>query len=382
MPFLGFLTRARVRPLLRRALARAASVAALLPAGAASRSPGRSAPSSSSAASSRTAASSSTSPPAGRSPASSSPCIALACGLAWSPVVKLPRPVRRLSGLGEPLLFQWLVDRRCRPRRATAGRSTCTRRRSPAGSACSSPMMNLVPISQLDGGHIAYAAAPPPQPLADGGRPGHAGHLGIVWLQAYTWALWLVLLLVIMRLVGWEHPPSARRRRCRSTRRASRWPLVARRHLRRLLHAGAAVADRADRRPAARSPHAGVTTSSADRRRPSSDGPASDAAPSARCTAWRIAARFVPFRMTWTRKSPRRRGSGAAAGPSTSNGGRPARSARASVAASRIAPSAVADRDHDVHQRQRRRIVHRPPVGQLGLEERARSPAAPPAPTP
>jgi hypothetical protein len=30
----------------------------------------------------------------------------------------------------------------------------------------------------------------------------------VVGLGAYTWTLWLVLLLVMMRLVGWQHPPT------------------------------------------------------------------------------------------------------------------------------------------------------------------------------
>ena len=39
-----------------------------------------------------------------------------------------------------------------------------------------------------------------------------AGLLTVAWvifgLGAYTFALWLVLLLVMMRLIGWEHPPA------------------------------------------------------------------------------------------------------------------------------------------------------------------------------
>jgi membrane-associated protease RseP (regulator of RpoE activity) len=68
-------------------------------------------------------------------------------------------------------------------------------------------MMNLVPISQLDGGHIAYALFRRHSRWVT-----VIGVVAITWavvgLGAYTWTLWLVLLLVMMRLVGWEHPAS------------------------------------------------------------------------------------------------------------------------------------------------------------------------------
>ena len=98
-------------------------------------------------------------------------------------------------------------------------------------------MMNLVPISQLDGGHIAYAA------IRRHSRWFTLAGLAmlaffIVWWQAYSWVVWVVVLLVIIRIVGWEHPasldddlpldPDAHRRR-----------RAADRHLRGVLHAGA-----------------------------------------------------------------------------------------------------------------------------------------------
>ena len=63
------------------------------------------------------------------------------------------------------------------------------------------------PMQSLDGGHIAYAT------IRRRSRWLTVAGLAmlaffIVWLHAYSWSLWVVLLLVIIRLVGWEHPAS------------------------------------------------------------------------------------------------------------------------------------------------------------------------------
>jgi membrane-associated protease RseP (regulator of RpoE activity) len=131
--------------------------------------------------------------------------IALAFGLAWSPVEKLPE---QFVGywMGEPLLYQWLSYAIAGPVRD--GWSLNLHPTALAGwLGLLFTMMNLVPISQLDGGHVAYAA------LRRHSRWLTVAGLAmlaffIVWLQAYSWVLWLVLLLAITRLVGWEHPAS------------------------------------------------------------------------------------------------------------------------------------------------------------------------------
>jgi membrane-associated protease RseP (regulator of RpoE activity) len=131
--------------------------------------------------------------------------IALGCGLAWSPVVKLPQHFEGVW-MGEPLLYQWMSD-------ALAGSvpDGSTLNLHPTALAgwlgLLFTMMNLVPISQLDGGHIAYAVVRRHSRwLTIAGLVTLA--VFILWLKAYSWSLWLVLLLVIMRIVGWEHPAS------------------------------------------------------------------------------------------------------------------------------------------------------------------------------
>ena len=187
-------------------------------------------------------------------------------------------------------------------------------------------MMNLVPISQLDGGHIAYAA------MRRHSRWVTLAAFGDDHLRHRRWRLHLdavaVCSLVIMRLVGWEHPAGLDDDLPLDPGRLA--SPAGRRDLRGLLHAGTALPARAERRPltatsraaaglgrgkcASEQHHSIVNGSTSTVVRRASAG----CCASARCTACRIAARFVPFRMTWTRKSPRSRGSGAAAGPSTS----------------------------------------------------------------
>jgi membrane-associated protease RseP (regulator of RpoE activity) len=65
--------------------------------------------------------------------------------------------------------------------------------------------MNLMPVGQLDGGHISYAVF--------GRRSSHitlvalAGIVGLA-MFAYSWIVWAVLLVVLLRLFGRHHPPT------------------------------------------------------------------------------------------------------------------------------------------------------------------------------
>jgi membrane-associated protease RseP (regulator of RpoE activity) len=129
--------------------------------------------------------------------------VALACGLSWSPVVRLPDPFVG-DWLAEPLLYQWLTSAFAES--APTGHSLNLHPTAFAGwLGLLFTMMNLAPISQLDGGHIAYAL------LRRHSRwitiISLLGMLGLIAsLQAYTWILWVGLLVLMMRFFGWEHP--------------------------------------------------------------------------------------------------------------------------------------------------------------------------------
>jgi membrane-associated protease RseP (regulator of RpoE activity) len=63
-------------------------------------------------------------------------------------------------------------------------------------------MLNLLPIGQLDGGHIAYAML--------GERQGLVGRIALLALLplsllSLNWLVWGILIIVLMRTV--KHPP-------------------------------------------------------------------------------------------------------------------------------------------------------------------------------
>jgi membrane-associated protease RseP (regulator of RpoE activity) len=129
---------------------------------------------------------------------------AMIWGLSMSRVVPLPADFVGLE-LGEPLLFK--------------GISYLFFGAVPTGYSVNlHPMamaawfgllvtaMNLMPVGQLDGGHISYAVF---------GR--HSSRItlgalaGIVILAvffSYSWVVWAILLVVLLRVFGWEHPPT------------------------------------------------------------------------------------------------------------------------------------------------------------------------------
>lgn len=124
-------------------------------------------------------------------------------GLQLSRVVPLPANFVGLE-LGEPLLFQ--------------GISYLLHGAIPQGQSVNlHPMamaawfgllvtaLNLMPVGQLDGGHISYAVF--------GRKSSHITLAAIVVIGglavlSYSWVVWALLLLVMLRLFGRHHPPT------------------------------------------------------------------------------------------------------------------------------------------------------------------------------
>jgi membrane-associated protease RseP (regulator of RpoE activity) len=122
-------------------------------------------------------------------------------GLWMSTVVALPNDVGLLS-LGEPLLFQgaaWAVW-------GTLPEATSINMHPMAFASwfgLLATALNLFPIGQLDGGHIAYAVL--------GRRSSHLtlAMVGVAIVLAYfstSWVVWTGLMVVMLLMFGRHHP--------------------------------------------------------------------------------------------------------------------------------------------------------------------------------
>lgn len=127
---------------------------------------------------------------------------ALLLGMAWSHPVRVPP---NAGEYGEPLLFQFV--------------KYLFYGHMPRGIDCNThPLLfaswfglfatalNLIPVGQLDGGHIAYANL--------GGRANYVSYvmLAIMLTLGLTvssnWLVWSVLMIALLYLFGWKHPPT------------------------------------------------------------------------------------------------------------------------------------------------------------------------------
>ncbi|MEX0977776.1 MAG: site-2 protease family protein [Pirellulales bacterium] len=126
-------------------------------------------------------------------------------GLSWSTVGEIPKNVPRGSVLmfGEPLLFKWLEYFYFGP--LTADQTVFVHPLAFAGwVGVFLTALNLIPIGQLDGGHVLYAL------LRDKAHAVAwflltAAFVGVIVAQHYEWTLMLFLLV----MMGPSHPPTA-----------------------------------------------------------------------------------------------------------------------------------------------------------------------------
>jgi membrane-associated protease RseP (regulator of RpoE activity) len=129
---------------------------------------------------------------------------ALFLGLMMSRVDRLPADPTGLTELGEPLLFKiaaWMVW-------GTVGDGYSINMHPMAFAAwfgLLATALNLFPISQLDGGHIAYAAF--------GRRSTIVSMVMIVIAIGLTffsmsWVVWTALTVIMMFVLGPHHPPT------------------------------------------------------------------------------------------------------------------------------------------------------------------------------
>ena len=124
----------------------------------------------------------------------------LVLGILEAPVVpEVPREFGR--SIGEPLIFQWMVPLLKGP---IPDGSTLTL--GPLGQAAWFGLLvtalNLMPVGQLDGGHVVYALFRERAVIVS--RTVWWSCIAMIALIGPTWILWAVLL----RVIGMRHPPT------------------------------------------------------------------------------------------------------------------------------------------------------------------------------
>jgi len=124
----------------------------------------------------------------------------LVLGILEAPVVPdVPREFGR--SIGEPLLFQWLV-----PLLKGNIPDGATLTLGPLGQAAWFGLLvtalNLMPVGQLDGGHVVYALFRERAVVVS--RIAWWSCIAMIALIGPTWILWAVLL----RAIGMRHPPT------------------------------------------------------------------------------------------------------------------------------------------------------------------------------
>jgi membrane-associated protease RseP (regulator of RpoE activity) len=133
---------------------------------------------------------------------------ALLLGMSWSRLIRLPPhiPGVELINLGEPLLFQMVkrlffgvmpagVDVNMHPMVLAAWLGMLA------------TALNLLPLGQLDGGHIAYANLGRRANVVTYVTLAIMFVLGVV--VSVNWLFWSGLMLVMLFLFGWRHPPTS-----------------------------------------------------------------------------------------------------------------------------------------------------------------------------
>lgn len=128
---------------------------------------------------------------------------ALVLGLALSHVVRMPDNAPGMMELGEPLLFKaasWLVWG-TQPDGYTLNMHPIA---FAAWFGLLATALNLFPIGQLDGGHIAYAVLGRRSTYVTFGMVGVA--IGLTYFSL-SWVVWTVLIIVMLRMFGARHPP-------------------------------------------------------------------------------------------------------------------------------------------------------------------------------
>lgn len=131
-------------------------------------------------------------------------------GMKWSPqILPSQMPKGDYLYLGDPLIWDIFANRIWNPDLIPNAHPVAFA----AWFACLATGLNLLPISQLDGGHVSYALF---------GKRAYvitwiffAGVLGLAihgftisWISGSQWVVYSVMLLALRKMAGFRHPPT------------------------------------------------------------------------------------------------------------------------------------------------------------------------------
>lgn len=129
---------------------------------------------------------------------------ALFLGLAMSRIDRLPEDLSPFQSLGEPLLFQfahWVIW-------GTVADGYSVNLHPMAFAAwfgLLATALNLFPIGQLDGGHVAYAVLGRKSTIVTLVMLGVA--FGLTFVSS-SWVVWTILMTIMIVMLGPHHPPT------------------------------------------------------------------------------------------------------------------------------------------------------------------------------
>jgi membrane-associated protease RseP (regulator of RpoE activity) len=129
----------------------------------------------------------------------------LFAGLAMSRIDRLPQDASSLIELGEPLMFKFAAFLVW----GHVGSGSSINMHPMAFAAwfgLLATALNLFPISQLDGGHIAYAVFGRRSTIVSLVMISVA--VGLTTFVSLSWIVWTVLTIVMLFVVGPHHPPT------------------------------------------------------------------------------------------------------------------------------------------------------------------------------
>jgi hypothetical protein len=129
---------------------------------------------------------------------------ALFLGLALSRIDRLPDDLSPFQSLGEPLLFQW-ANWMIWGNVAEGYSVNLHPMAFAAWFGLLATALNLFPIGQLDGGHIAYAVLGRKSTVVTLAMLGVA--FGLTFISS-SWVVWTILMTVMIVMLGPHHPPT------------------------------------------------------------------------------------------------------------------------------------------------------------------------------